>query len=334
MRRSVVAVVSVAVLWMLCFAAAVAAQQDADRVLLRYKWIAGDDTLWRVTSEATGMVLTRDHTQDPPQESEMELWSSATMPMTLVVEEVDAEGNGTVAFKLGVMEIDMEAGGQHQYIRMDPETQTMTVNGEEAPVPETMLAGLGEPFRLVMSPLGEMLDVMIPEGFQTATGLQGVNIAQWMQLSQRWQLSFPEEPVGEGHCWGGAMTIPLAGEGGPASDAVAVYRMAGRELAHGADCVRIEAMGALDFTELPAGMAGPAAGNQNLQTEIGPAHISVQGAFWFDPEAGQIVASEATITMDMTQHTTGTVATQDGEVEVDVETIFQGLVVETSVEPG
>ncbi|MGC9316999.1 MAG: hypothetical protein ACP5KN_03055 [Armatimonadota bacterium] len=334
MRRSVVTVLAVVVLGTLCFAAVVAAQQDADRVLLRYRWTAGDELVWHVTSETTGTVLNRDHTQDPPQESEVEIWSSATMPMTLVVEEVDAEGNGTIAFELGVMEIDMEAGGQQQYIRMDPEARTMTINGEEAPVPEAMLAGLAEPFRLILSPRGEVLDVMVPEDFQMATGLQGVNLGQWMQLSQRWQLSFPEEPVGEGHCWGGAMTIPLAGEGGPASDAVAVYRMAGRELAHGADCVRIEAMGALDFTELPSGLAGPAAAASNLETEIGSGHISMDGAFWFDPQAGQLVATDATITMDMTQRTTGTVQTPEGEVEVDVETILQGLVVETSVEPG
>jgi ribosome maturation factor RimP len=52
----------------------------------------------------------------------------------------------------------------------------------------------------------------------------------------------------------------------------------------------------------------------------------------FDPEAGELVAFDTTVIMDMTQQMEGTVQTPDGEQQVDMEIITRDMKVNTTVE--
>jgi len=84
----------------LLMAAAAAWGQDDERVLLRYQWSEGEQIVWNVTTESTGMVLTRDLTRDLVEERATPIWSRVLVPLTLAVEEVDEDGSGKVVYEL------------------------------------------------------------------------------------------------------------------------------------------------------------------------------------------------------------------------------------------
>ena len=318
--------------------------QDEEQFLLRYNWVAGDEIVWNVTSETTGTVLMRDLTKDPAEEKETSMWSGMTMPMTLTVEDVDEDGNATVLQTMGTMQIDVEAEGETKYIVIDPETGTMTADGEEQPLPEGSAAGMAGPFRIVISPRGEMLDMELPEGFGMMMGaLPGVDMEKWMKMSQGWAANFPETPIGIGYVWGAPMTPPIAVEGdvegdaeeaeAPLGDVTVLHKLLGVRRDGDVDVVQIEMLGAMDFETLPFPGAGmtPGLGGDMTMT-MGPMHVSVSGIIDFDPQAGELLVSEATIIMDMVQHMQGTVETPEGAKEVNTEIITRDMKVDTTVE--
>jgi len=321
------------------------AQEDADRILLRYQWNAGDEIIWQIASETTGTVVTRDLTKDPVAETSAEIWTSATMPMTLTVDSSDAQGNGTIAYYVGIIEMDMAAGGQQHYMRIDPQARTMTMDGEEMPLPEQSMLWMTEPMRMVTSPRGELLELQLPEGSPLG-GMAGLDLTQWMRLSQQWQMVFPEEPVPEGYSWYTSMAVPFGGEGaggGEAGEAEApkvapaatmVLTHAGRETVNGVDCVRVEMVGAMDIDELPLSLGqGSGMGAmmpEGLEMRMGPMHVSVAGSFLFDPAAGEVVSTQARLLIDLDQRMTGTVETPDGAQTVDMEIFIRDMLVETT----
>ena len=99
------------------------------------------------------------------------------------------------------------------------------------------------------------------------------------------------------------------------------------------DVVQIEMLGAMDFETLPFPGAGmtPGLGGDMTMT-MGPMHVSVSGLIDFDPQAGELLVSEATIIMDMVQHMQGTVETPEGAKEVNTEIITRDMKVDTTVE--
>ena len=347
--------IRVTLLLLLATACAAVAQEE-DQFLLRYHWNAGDEIIWNVVAETTGTVLTRDLTKDPVEEKQTPVWSRVMMPMTLIVEEVDEDGNATVLYDVGTMQMDVEAEGKTQYIVIDPEAGTMTVDGEEQPLPEGTAAGMMGPFRMVISPRGEMLDMELPEGFgMMMGGMPGVDMEDWMKMSQGWAASFPEQPIGIDHVWGTQMAAPLsievdeeagadeaAEEADETQDAEPtdlpgsvsiLYRLLGVQRDGGADVVQIEMLGAMDFETLPMpGLPAMDGDGGGMQMTIGPMHMSISGTLDFDVDAGELVASESTVLMDMKQHMHGTVETPQGEQPIDMEIIMNDLKVVSTVE--
>jgi hypothetical protein len=322
-------------------ACAVWAQQP-EEYLLRYKWNQGDQITWNVTSETTGTVIVRDLTKDPVKTTEAPIWSRMMMPMTLTVEEVDAEGDATIVYEIGTMQMDIEAEGETTYICIDPEAGTMTVDGEEQALPPGASSGMSGPYRMVITPRGDVKEMELPEGLSAMMGgTSGFDLDQWMKMSQGWAVAFPEEPVGVGHVWGAAMEppLPLQGNGdtdaAPPGDVAVLYRLLGARGLGDRQVVQIEMLGALDFETFPLpamammGSGGPGSG---LEISMGPMHISISGTINFDPEAGELVASDAGVIMDMVQHTQGTVETPEGPQEVDLETIVRDMTVDSTVE--
>lgn len=322
--------------------ATVAWAQDDGRVLLRYQWNAGDEIEWIITTETTGTVVMRDRTRDPVEETEMPIWNTVTMPMTLRVVSVDEDGSGTIVYEIGVMEADVSAGGGEQYIRIDPREGTMTVDGEEQPMPPGVAEGMAGPIRTVMSTRGEVLEVDLPEGMQAMMGAMGAEVTQWMSMSQQ-QPAFPERAIGIGHVWGASLSPLIPAEAdteaeatGPVGDVSVLYQLTGIRRTGDADSARIEMLGAMDFGTLPMpgiGMMPGAGEGGDLQMTMGPMHVSMFGAFDFNPAAGRVVGSEMTVIMDMTQQMKGTVETPEGEQRVDMEIITRDMTVKVKVEP-
>lgn len=322
------------------------AQNDADRVLLRYRWNAGDEITWQVSSETTGSVTMRDLTKDPVEEQTQEIWTVASLPMTMVVESVDADGNGTISYRMGVIEMDMTMQGQQTYMRIDPEAGTMTVNGEAQPLPEPMMSAMQQNITMVISPRGAMLDVQFPEGLPMGA-MPGFDMTQWMRMGQQWQAPFPEQPVPIGYSWGSSMPMPFgAGTAGAATAnaeaaeapaATVIFTLAGWETVGEARCARVDVVGTIDLEELPLpmgqGMGVGAEAPEGMQMKLGPMHISFDGSMLFDPAAGKLVSTQMSLLMDMDQRMSGTMETPEGEQTMNLEILIRDLLVETTVEP-
>jgi len=175
----------------------VSGQDLGDRVLLRYKWNAGEEVSLKVAVETEGDMVMTDMTKEPPEETGMYISQSINMPMYQTVEAVDEEGNGTVAYQMGITEMDMTAGDQPaQHIVIDPVAKTMTVNGEPAPLPATALGYFGGAFRMVMSPLGEVLSFEAPEAQGDLAGMMGLSATQFAQMGGPRRCSSPPSRSG------------------------------------------------------------------------------------------------------------------------------------------
>jgi len=157
--------------------------QDAgDRVLLRYKWNVGEEVSWAISTEGGGDQVNSDLTKEPPTEDAMNLALDMKMPMHQTVEAVDEEGNGSLAYQMGVMEVDVQAGAQPaQHVVIDPAAQKMIVGGEERPLMPPMLGFLGEPIRMVVSPRGEVLSTQLPIDLELFFGTSQFSPMQALQ---------------------------------------------------------------------------------------------------------------------------------------------------------
>lgn len=318
--------------------------QDEERVLLRYQWNAGEEIVWDVVTETSGTMVMRDLTKDPVEETMLPIWSRVMMPMTLTVESVDDDGNGTVVYELGTMQMDVQAEGRQVYMEFDPATGAMTMDGQQMPVPGGMQAGMAGPYRMVISPRGEVLDIELPEGLAMMGLAGGADMTQWMKMSQQWSATFPEEPVYADYVWSTQFDAPLGtpaeevaeGDAGdePAGDGAMVYCMTGTRLVGGVDCVTLDAMGAFDIETLPMTMGGVFAfmGGEGFESSLGPMHLSMIGGFDFDAAAGRMMSGDVRVMIDMTQRMKGTIQTPDGAQQINMEIITRGMTVDSTIE--
>lgn len=326
----------VAVLMLLALSA-VAAQQDADRILLRYRWVTGDEIVWNVESESSGEMVMRDLTKDPAAEQRMDLWMSTSMQIRLVVETVDEDGTATISLHTGKIEVDRTVSGQQQYIVVDPEAGTVTVNGEATAAPTGLISSLKGPFRMKMSARGEVLDMEMPAELEAMAALSGVNIAQWMRLNRQWQVAFPEEPIGVGHVWGGILEGPMGENAQANMTVVATYMLSGFDVVDGRECAVVEMMGAMDIPEPAADAAteaveGAEGATPAIRTILGPGHFSVRGTVYFDAEAGAVVASTASNRIDLVRRTMGTAPGPEGQTRsIDAEIIMNDMKSESNI---
>jgi len=301
---------------LLITAATVHAQDLDGKVLLRYKWNAGEEVTLKVANVSEGDMLTTDMTKEPPEETDMYIKTVNSMPLYQTIEAVDEEGNGTIAYQMGIMEMDITAGDKPpQHIIMDPVAKTMTVNGEPTPMPKTGLGYFGGSFRMVMTPLGEVLSFEAPEAEGNPSDIMGLSPRQFAQMARASQMQFPAEPIREGYSW--AQTVDLsapqaAQEGGDAEAEAAeaapmtmtmVYTLVGFETVGEVECAKIEIVGAMDMTMT----VSPPMENADLTVQMGPAHFSMSGFTYFDPEAGCVVKTELNQIMDLQQETRGQV---------------------------
>ncbi len=340
--------------------------QDEERVLLRYQWNAGEEIVWDITSETSGTMVMRDLTKDPVEETETPMWTRVLMPMTLLVESVDEEGNGTVVYEMGTMQMDVQVEGKQSYIVLDPKASTMTVDGEESPLPPGAGAGMAGYYRMVISPRGDVLEMELPEGLGAMGLTGGADMSQWMRMSQQWSVAFPEEPVGFDYVWGAAFDMPLVALGAVAGDeeqdgehdhdgqgehgeegeheagddapsliaGSTLYRMAGTRLVADVDCVTLDMLSAMDIETMPVPMAGAFGGTEGegMELAIGPMHMSISGGFDFDPAGGRMVGADTRVVIDMIQRIKGTVQTPEGEQEMNMEMITRGMTIDSTIE--
>jgi len=315
--------------------------QDADKVLLRYKWQIGERAEWVVNSEMTGTVVTQDLTKAPPEETVTSISSTTTVPVYQTVEAVDEQGNGTISYQMGLIEVDWEAAdGTVQHIVMDPVAKTMTVNGETTPTPPGTMPFGDEPMRMVVSPRGRVLESKMPAAMEQLFGTGGLSPTQAFDMMQSRQMELPEQPIGVGYTWTQTSAITTstppgeAEQGGgdpepPPFSFAAAYTLMGFETVAGVECAQIETVGALDMTE--AFQISQSTEQADLTIAAGPSHISLRGFVYFDPAAGRMVKTEMDMIMNSRQHVQGEAKTPEGPQGVDMEATSDSMRMHTVV---
>jgi hypothetical protein len=326
-------------------------QDLGDRVLLRYTWNVGEQLTWNVSIEAEGDLLTTDLTKEPTEEQRVYMVRTMNMPIYQTIEAVDEEGNGTVGSHIGLLDIEVNVDDRPtQYIVIDPKAKTMTVDGEQAPMPEAALGFLGVEFRMVMSPLGEVLKFDAPFAQEQLFDMAGISLSDFAQMNQASQIQFPVEPIQEGYTWAQTKELraPLTSEDQEEEDAedeaadaeheaaappplamTMVYTLEGFETMDDVNCAKVELVGAMDMRE--PFRVHSTAGGADLTVETGPAHVSMHGFIYFDPEAGCMVKSEVDSIMDVRQTTQGQVQAGDQTRDVNLIVNIEGLVQRVTV---
>ena len=325
----------------------VSGQDLGDRVLLRYKWNVGEEVTWTISAEGGGEQVNSDLTKEPPTEEGINLALDMTMPMHQTVEAVDEQGNGSLAYQMGVMEVDVQAGAQPpQHVVIDPAAQKMIVGGEEMPLMPPMLAFLGEPMRRVVSPRGEVLSTQLPIDLELFFGTSQFSPLQALQTMPAAQMVLPEEPIGIGYTWAKTTEVRLGpaseqpeaddeqAEPGPPEQAEApgltltmLYTLADFETIEDVECAKIEVVGALHAAE-PFTIS-PSLPGADLNVAMGPMHVSMCGVIYFDPEAGCEVKSEMHTIMQMRQETRGELKRGDETLPIHTITTSKNFEMDT-----
>jgi len=325
----------------LLITATVSPAQDLDgKVLLRYKWNVGQEVTLKVATDSEGDMLTTDMTKEPPEETAMYISQTVNIPLYQTIEAVDDEGNGTVAYQMGIIEMEMTTDDKPpQHIAIDPVAKTMTVNGEPTPMPKSGLGYFGGSFRMVMSPLGEVLSSEAPEAEGNPSDMMGLSPTQFAQMARTSQMQVPEDPIGEGYSW--AQTVDLstpqpAQEGDNAHEEAAegtpitmtmVYTLVGFETIGEVECAKIEIVGAIDMSMT----VSPPAEAADLTVQMGPMHFSMRGFIYFDPKAGCVVKTEGAQIMELHQETQGQVKAGGETHDINMITTTEGFTTSTVV---
>jgi len=302
--------------------------------LMRYKWTEGESITWLVDLEARGAITTSGMGA-VPQTADISIVMHMSQDQT--VEAVDPDGNATVLTEIGPMEMDVTlpvVGAQH--ITIDPKTGKVTAGGADVPAPDAVKRFLGRPFKHVLTPRGEVLEMELPFELADLMELGSTAPMQALKAMQQQPMIFPEQAIAPGYCWINRRDLPPKLPEGeqqtelPPITQTVTYKLAGFEDVAGTECARIEMLGVMEIGGVVTMPMQPRAGGPGLPpqmpipqgtTKVGPAHFSISGTIWFDREAGQPLKAEAAMLLDVRQETEGsiTVEGQQHDLHVQVE---------------
>lgn len=279
---------------------------------MRYHWTEGQSITWLLDLQAQGEVVVQDMEGNPPNPQIMRPSAAMTMPLYQKVEALDDAGNATVLTEMGTIDADLTLptiGTQH--LTIDPNTGKVTAAGMDLPVPDAIKQFMGKPFRQVLSPRGEVLQMDFPFDLTELLNLGANAPLQVIKSLQQQPMIFPEEEIAIGHCWINRrdLTAQLAqtpeGAELPPITHTVIYKLAGFEDLAGTECARIELLG---VQEIAGVITVPVQrDDQQVTSKVGPVYVSTSGTVWFDREAGQPLKLEATVLLDVLQESEGTV---------------------------
>ncbi|MCD6360668.1 MAG: hypothetical protein J7M38_07330 [Armatimonadetes bacterium] len=301
--------------------------------LLRYKWQEGENITWLVDVEASGEVLTRDLSVNPPGVTRMDVSMTMSMPQYQIVESVDDDGNGTVVTRMGTMEMDITmppVGTQH--IMVEPGGKA-TIAGADIPIPESLKQITGKPFKQVMSPRGDVLDMELPFKLEDFVDLGSTAPLQAIKALQQQPVIFPEQEAAEGYCWVNRQDLTPEADPGtelPPITKTMIYTLAGFEDINGIECARIELLGVMD---IDGTLTMPMQGEGREGTSIvGPAHFSTTGTIWFDLEAGLPQKFEGSVLISVLQESEGSITVQDRKHDFHIQVEMNNFAVDFTME--
>jgi hypothetical protein len=318
-----------------------------DRLLLRYKWHAGEQAAWLLGGEVTGSTVTRDMTQEPP--SERSDGGSFTIESVIyqTTDAVTEEGTATVTYQIGTvdMEAQLDDGSKH-YIPVQGQEGRLLIDGAEEPGADPVTAALLQLTAMVLSSRGELLPPARPLNLDELI-MGACSTAGCLQIMRGSQVVLPEPRIGVGYAWAHTAEVLLkpeahsaeaAGEDAGAAHRMTltvVYTLAGLETVEGVQCAKIEMAGALDLAQsLSTSRPQPHSASTRM---TGALHESVHAIVHFDLEAGHVLKAEADTILHLRRDVFGQMTEGDQTRQAKAQESFDDSRAHTTVawvEPG
>ncbi len=289
----------------------------ADGVTLRYKFVPGQEMTYDVWATGVGSVeFSGMPIPDEALAGGLRLQFNANADVALYVKSVDEEGNGTVGYSLGPLQLQMEAMSRSFHVALDLARGTVEVDGETQQIPAqsmAMVAPMFQELEATISPRGKVLAI---SGLPQLPAQEGIELEMpWAteeglnELLNAMPPDFPEGPVEVGDSWEvqmpNIMALMMPGEMEDVlpeelPPMVVEYRLKSIGAIDGHAIANIEFHFALELADLEMEVPGPS------QQETGPQQITlglqeiVEGNTYFDLETGQVHSARGNIVMNVT----------------------------------
>lgn len=243
-----------------------------DGTLLRWKFRAGEKTEMVMTQEIRTKVKVKERT--------IETANTTIMDLAMTTVAVDPQGTATIEQKIERVRMKME-GIPGMGIDYDSASGKKP-EGLAASVAPILEALTGKPFMITMNPLGQAVEVKLPEGLKenaakTPGGAQLSGMFSEEGVKNMMQVAtFPEKPLRAGDTWDRKTTMknPVLGD----MTIATTWRYLGAEKRDGRELEKIAVDIKMQFGE-----------GKDAKVKI--ADQESQGTIYFDNQQGRIVQS-------------------------------------------
>ncbi|HEY3397128.1 MAG TPA: hypothetical protein VGM19_05645 [Armatimonadota bacterium] len=305
--------VSLSLLLLLTLAVAASAQ---DRVLLRYKFTAGETHSYDLNVAGGGKLVVGTAGGDMNVPMQMTIAGG----VELLTREVDPNGDGHLGVKIGELTITQTMAEHTTKMTMDLNTGVVTMDGKPvaAPPPGGPNAGGPAPaapgatpgealgkLTLVMSPQGAIVGVQGLEEFLAAMQKIGPGGAMNPMMKMMPSLEdmakspqFPADPVRVGDTWTQEWKLPLPGQSAPLP---LTYKYTLEKLGS-VEGRRIACLGLAGEWEMKDLSMGTPVAGQPAPPKVDRLTQKLEGQLYFDMAGGFVDSAhfELTMNMDMT----------------------------------
>jgi hypothetical protein len=256
--------------------------QDGDKSMLRYRFAEGEKVPCRLEQKVTADLYPLGRQQHHTFTHVMHLTRRATPAK---------DGTFALSYTLDRLEFRWESPGTE--VKFDSRDGTAGASEDLKPYVDALKSLVGSEFSVTMTPLGEVREVKLPEGyrkglfaFYSAGGGIGNefsedNISRLFGLTT---LVLPEGPVGKGDTWSAKLRGPI-----PGGQLVADVKYTHEGAAEGGKRIKVAGKPTLSFA-LKEG------------APVQPTLKSAEGktAAVFEPAAGRLVESVVTQKLEFT----------------------------------
>jgi hypothetical protein len=258
---------------------------------LRYRWSAGDELTYRVTTDSRSLLL------GIPFVGEMEMVGTMGQVVHQTVDQVGSDGTATVQNRIESVTMTISAAGQT--MSYDSGAPSASTDSTEVQIAESLDMLIGQPTMTVVDPRGVVQSVSgiaeLRQRFQATNRLAADVIGSLGGAEQLFGDRgiyatgvFPLDVVEVGDSWpAGSVTTPTPIGG---LNATSTFTLVGFDVVDGREIARIAV--AHDIALEPSGFLGPAT------FELGD--VSGEGEVLFDRARGEIYRVTNHISLPMT----------------------------------
>lgn len=320
-----------------CIASCLAGAQPSHAVVLRQKWVAGQQLAYDMTTSGTMTLLDDDDSPQPWAGLPMDFRVRGSGAALLDTVSVDEGGIGTVIMRGGDSNIRAMGLGQTMEFSIKNGFATALMNGQPVEGGMEKYSVADPSFALKLGPQGRLEGTLTLRPNEKKNETMPFDFASSLQS---WMLQsvpslWPQGDVKEGDSWTAPLNVPLpAKENSTARETVNAgqvkFTLRGVEDAAGRKAQRVSFTGGFDINAAKAKIFNDAAQsvakeaaqktppNSTAKKLLGPkqtrnladATEKISGDLWLDVESGQLV--RASVAAQGKMHTQGTITNKAG----------------------